>query len=105
MNDALSTYIANCKAPKQQSKIKKIVQYIVEGFRKGYDSTHLANQLNKIGVYTLMDKRWTANSVQMQALKMARFDDDSSLAWGFARAMKSGEATQADLDLLLARTR
>jgi|GEM_PF-3944065 len=105
MSDALNNYIANCKAPKATDTIKKIVKYIVEGFRKGYDSTHLANQLNKIGVYTLMGKRWTANSVQMQALKMARFDLDSSLAWGFAKAMKSGEATQADLERLLARTR
>lgn len=98
-------YIANCKAPKSVAAVTKIVKYILEGFRKGYDSTHLANQLNKFGIYTLMGKRWTANSVQMQALKMARFDHDSSLAWGFAKAMKSGEATQADLDLLLARTR
>ena len=105
MSDALSTYIANCKAPKAVAKVKEIVKYIVEGFRKEYSSSHLANQLNKIGVYTLMGKRWTANSVQIQALKMCRFDNDSSLAWGFAQAMKSGEATQTDLDLLLARTR
>lgn len=105
MSDALSTYIANCKAPKAVAKVKEIVKYILLGFRKGYSSSHLASQLNKVGIHTLMGKKWTANSVQVQALKMCRFDDDSSLAWGVAQAMKSGEATQADLDLLLARTR
>jgi hypothetical protein len=105
MSDALNNYIANCKAPKAVAKVTTIVSKILKGFRLGMSSQAIADKLNEICVYTLMGKRWTANSVQVQALKMARFDLDSSLAWGFAKAMKSGEATQADLDLLLARTR
>ena len=50
MSDALSTYIANCKAPKAVAKVKEIVKYILLGFRKGYSSSHLASQLNKVGI-------------------------------------------------------
>jgi hypothetical protein len=104
MSDAWNMYIERCKQPKSIAKVEKIVEKILKGFRLGLSSSEIAEKMNGIAVYTLMNKRWTANSLQMQALKMARFDADSSLAWGFAKALANGLATQADVDLLNERT-
>ena len=103
--DALQSYIASSKAPKKPSKVKQIVEYILLGLRKEYATPFLAERLNQHKVFTLMGKRWSYESLQMQILKMARFDHDSSLAWGLWQALKSGSATQADLELLQARVR
>ncbi|MQA22792.1 hypothetical protein [Rugamonas rivuli] len=98
-------YIEKCKAPKAKAKVHNIVHHLLIGIRKGYTSQYLADRLNQFKVYTLMAKHWTANSVQMQLLKMKRFDNDSSLAWGFAHALSTGLATEDDLELLASRVR
>lgn len=93
------------KAPKKPEKIKRIVKYILIGIRKGYDTPYMAQRLNKYGIWTLRSKSWTASSLQMQILKMQRQDSDSSLAWGLADAIRVGDATEEDIDLLDARIR
>lgn len=102
---AYNAYIASCKEPKRGSLCFKIAEKILKGVRRGYSSEKIARKMNEIEVYTIMGKVWTASSLQMQILNMARFDDDSSLAWAFAEMIRKGEATQADIELLEARTR
>lgn len=102
---AYNAYIASCKEQKKGSVCLKIAEKILKGFRLDYSSKKIARKMNESGIFTIMGKAWTANSIQMQALKMCRFDEDSSLAWAFAEMIRKGEATQADIDLLEARTR
>lgn len=104
-NDAYHAYIASCMEPKRGSLCFKIAEKILKGVRRGYSSEKIARKMNEIEVYTIMGKEWSPNSVQMQILNMARFDEHSSLAWAFAQMISKGEATQDDIDLLEARTR
>lgn len=99
------TYIEKCKAPKAKAKVHNIVHHLLLGIRQNYTSQYLADRLNQFKIYTLMSKAWTANSVQMQLLKMKRLDADSSLAWGFAHALSTGLANEDDRELLASRVR
>jgi hypothetical protein len=65
----------------------------------------LCDKLNAKGIKTLTGLSWTANSLQMQTLKMSRLDDDSSLARGWAFLMKQGQVTAADMAILQDRVR
>lgn len=98
-------YIDKCKAPKKASAVKRIVEWIMLGVRKGYDSELLADKLNTQGIKTIQGKKWNYYSLQMQLLKMARLDTDSSLAWGLAMLLREGKVSADDLELLEARTR
>lgn len=105
MADQYSRYIEKSKAPKKASTVKTIVSWIMLGIRKGYDTKLLAEKLNTQGIKTVLNKPWTYHSLQMQILKMARLDSDSSLAWGLAMLIHEGKVSPEDLELLEARTR
>lgn len=105
MNDAYNAYIKSCKAPKKPSVVKNIVRWILVGIRKGYDTQLIADKLNEHRIKTLQNKTWTYNSLQMQILKMARLDRDSSLAWALATMIEEGSAYEHDLVLLADRTK
>lgn len=98
-------HIAKCKAPKNPSTIKVIVSTILDGIRKGLNTFELAEYLNDRGVKTIMNKPWNYYNLQMQLLKMARLDSDSSLAWGLNLLLEEGTANESDLFLLTQRTK
>jgi hypothetical protein len=91
------------KSPKKVEKVKRIVDHILIGVRKGYDTPYMARRLNKYGIWTLRSRSWTANSLQMQLLKMHRMESGSTLAQGLSEAIQAGDATQDDLNLLAGR--
>lgn len=103
--DQYTRYIEKCKAKKKALPIKNIVKNIIIGIRQGLNSTQLADKLNSLKVYTLMRKSWTPNSLQMQILKMARMDTDSTLAWGLATLIKEKFVNSDDISLLSQRAR
>lgn len=98
-------HIAKCKAPKNPSTIKVIVSTILDGIRKGLNTFELAEYINDSGVKTIMNKPWNYYNLQMQLLKMARLDPDSSLAWGLNLLLEEGKANESDLFLLTQRTK
>lgn len=103
--DDYSNYIEKCKSPKKAVAIRAIVMNIMTGIRQHLTTKELAEKLNSSKVYTLMKKKWTSNSLQMQILKMARLERDSNLAWGLATLTKQNFITKSDLELLDMRTR
>jgi hypothetical protein len=103
--DAYIAYIQRCKSPKNPTKIKHIVESILEGLRLGQTTEMLARSLNEKGVRTIQDKFWSYNALQMQLLKMAKSDPDSSLAWALSELIDEEKATLADVALIRARTR
>lgn len=98
-------HIAKCKAPKNPSTIKVIVSTILDGIRKGLNTFELAKYLNDSGVKTIMNKPWNYYNLQMQLVKMARLDPDSSLAWGLNLLLEENKANETDLFLLTQRTK
>lgn len=105
MTDAYQAKIDQSKAPKKWQDVKNILTWLQLGIRNGYDTKTLCDKLNAKKVKTLTGSLWTMNSLQMQILKMARLDDDSSLARGWAYLMKTGQVTAADMALLQDRVR
>lgn len=105
MTDQYAKHIEKCKAPKKAATVKTIVEWIMLGIRRGYDTQLLAEKLNLKGIKTLVGKKWTYYSLQMQIRKMAMLDSDSSLAWGLSMLIKEGKVSANDLELLDARTR
>lgn len=103
--DAYQTYIDQCKAKKSQAKVTRIVKAILELLRQGMTTDQMVDALNKSGVMSIQDKRWNYYSLQMQLAKMARQDNDSSLAWAFSLLLDTDEATEDDLHLLKSRCR
>jgi len=99
------SYITRCKSPKKQEKVAKIIKYILIGLRKGYDTAYLAYRLNLFKVWTLMDRRWTPNSLQMQLLKLHRKEAGSSLAEFWQEEYKHGRIYESDLVILADRVR
>jgi len=98
-------YIARCKAPKSLGTVKRIIQHIIIGAKRGWDNTTLAAKLNEHRIYSLVNKKWTVNNLQMAVLNMVRFESDSSMAYALAAMLRTGEATPDDLVLLKSRTR
>lgn len=103
MNRSYNSAIRKSKAPKKPEKVMNIVSHLLIGVRKEYPTKYMANRLNQYGVPTLMSRRWTPYSLQMQLLKMHRMDTNSSLAWGLSEALRTGEASQEDINLLATR--
>lgn len=103
--NAYDTYVKNCKAPKSQVKVTRIVKAILELLRQGASTDEMAIELNRMGVRTIQDKHWTYYSLQMQICKMARQDNDSSLAWALSVLINNEEASACDLALLKSRCR
>jgi hypothetical protein len=103
MTSSYKWHIEMCKKPKKPAKVKRIVDHLLIGIRKEYSTSYMAARLNKYGVWTPMSRSWTPYSLQMQLLKMQRMDSNSSLAWGLVDALRTGDATQDDIDLLAAR--
>jgi hypothetical protein len=99
------SYIARCKAPKKLAEIKKIVKTLIAGASQGFDNVTLAMKMNTALILTVMNKAWTPNNTAMAVLKASRFDKDSSLAYGLACMLRSGEVSQEELMLLRNRTR
>lgn len=105
MTDPYQDKIDKSKQPKKWSDVKNILNWLQLGFRNLYDTKTLCEKLNAKRVKTLTGGAWTPNSLQMQCLKMARLDDDSSLARGWAFLMRTGQVTAADMALLQDRVR
>jgi hypothetical protein len=103
MANEYQKHIDKCKAPKNASTIKAIVLAILDGIRKGLDTNQLAEHLNCRGVKTIMKKPWNYFNLQMQLLKMARLESDSSLAMGLVMLVNEGIATPSDVQLLKVR--
>lgn len=103
--DAYQAYIDKCKAKKPQAKVIRIVRTILELLRQGMTTDQMVEALNKLGVLTIQDKTWNYYSLQMQLAKMARQDNDSSLAWAFSLLLDTDEANLDDLQLLKNRCR
>lgn len=103
--NAYDAYVQSCKSPKNPVKIKHIVESILQGLRMGQTTDELARSLNEKGVRTIQDKRWSYNALQMQLLKMAKTDPDSSLAWALSELIDEEKATLEDVALIRARTR
>lgn len=103
MNRSYNDAIRKCKAKKKPENIDNILEHLLIGIRKQYPTNYMANRLNQYGIRTLTSRFWTPRSLQMQLLKMHRMDEESSLANGFADALKTGQATQDDLNLLAMR--
>ena len=96
-------HIAKCKAVKNQNKVNRILKYILLGIQKGYDTALLVQKLNDHHIKPLVSDKWTANSLQMQIMLIARLDPQSSLAMGFGFMLKTGLATNADYELFQTR--
>lgn len=105
MRDAYQAKIEKCKAPKNYSTVHNILHYLLTGIRKGYDTELLCKKLNTHSIKPLVADKWTANSLQMQIMFIARLDDKNSLARGFMTMLRQGEATMEDLQLFHDRVR
>jgi hypothetical protein len=105
MRDAYQAKIDASKAPKKWADVKNILNWLQLGIRNGYDTKTLCDKLNARRIKTLTGGTWSMNSLQMQILKMARLEDDSSLARGWAYLMKLGQVTEQDMALLQDRVR
>lgn len=105
MNDLYQEKINSSKEPKKWIVVKNILNWLQLGIRNGYETKVLCDKLNAKGIKTLTGLQWTVHSLQMQTLKIARLDDDSSLARGWAYLMKQGQVTAADMALLQDRVR
>lgn len=103
--DEYQAYISRCKKPKHMTDIRRILTALIAGAKHGWDNATLATKMNTALVLTLMGKRWSANNIAMAILKSTRFDTDSSLAYGLASMLQTGEMTNDDLALLRSRTR
>jgi hypothetical protein len=104
-NDPYAAYIAKCKAPKDPSKVRYLINCFITGAKRGLTNVQIADRLNELKIKSLVGKRWSPNNVAMAVLKMVRFDEDSSLAHTFAQMLKSGDVTENELALLRSRTR
>lgn len=98
-------HIDRCRQPKSWLKVKNILTWLQLGIRNKYDTKQLCEKLNARSIKPLVSNNWTVNSLQMQLLKMARLDSDSSLAAGWAYLMKTGSVTNEDHQLLLDRVK
>jgi hypothetical protein len=105
MYEPYADYIARCKAPKDPSRIKYLIQCFVRGAKRGWSNAQIADRLNELKISTLVGKRWSPNNVAMAILKAVRFDQDSSLAFMLATMLQSGEVSEDDLAILKGRTR
>lgn len=105
MNDPYAEYLARCKAPKNPSKVKQLLQCFILGAKRGWGNAQIADRLNELKIRTLVGKTFTENNVAMAVLKAVRFDQDSSLAHMLATMLRAGEVTEAELALLKSRTR
>lgn len=105
MSDPYQAKIDKCKQPKQWSKVKYLLQYLILGIRNKYDTATMVQKLNARGIKPLVSDRFNMNSLQMQIMFMARLDETSTLGRGFAYMLKTGEATAADMALLQDRVR
>lgn len=103
--NAYDAYITRCKAHKSPSAVRNIIKYIIISAQRGYTNTEAVTKLNEHKIFTLTGKQWTVFSLAMQVLKMTRFEPDSSLAYEFAKMMRSGEVSEETLTLLKSRTR
>lgn len=103
--DAYTDYINKCKAPKDATRVKNLIQCFITGARRGWSNAQIAARLNELKIKTLVGKSWSENNAAMAVLKMVRFDADSSLAHMLATMLQSGEVTEDDLTLLRSRTR
>lgn len=96
-------HIAKCKEPKNKVKVKRILDHILIGIRKGYNTAFLVKKLNDHHIKPLVSDKWTVNSLQMQIMKIAKLDSESSLASAFGWMLKTGLATNADYELFQTR--
>jgi hypothetical protein len=104
-NDPYAEYLAKCRAPKDPSKVRYLINCFITGAKRGLTNAQVADRLNELNIRTLVGKRWTTHNLCMAVLKMVRFDEDSSLAHTFAQMLQAGDVTQDDLVLLRSRTR
>lgn len=91
------------KAPKNLTVVTHIIKHIIICLQRGYSAAEAAAKLNTHKIYTITGRRWTANSLQMQIMRMARLDGDSSLAYGIRSMLRTGEATTDDYALMVGR--
>jgi hypothetical protein len=103
--NAYDAYIVKCKSPKDPDKLKRIVLSILKLLRLGLSTDEIANELNELGVQSIQDKLWSYNALQMQLLKMAKKDPDSSLAWALVALLDTGEVSNEDIILIKSKTR
>lgn len=105
MHEAYQQKIDQCKQPKKWSTVRRILQYIILGVRNNYPTATIVSKLNARGIKPLVSSSWTANSLQMQIMFMARLDEASSLGRSFGYMLHTGEATANDMALLQDRVR
>jgi hypothetical protein len=93
------------KAPNKRIRAQLIVTNVIHGIRAGFGTATIAEKLNGFGILTITKKRWTVYSLQMQILKMARFDSRSTLAMTLNQLIEYGDITRDDIGLLDTRVR